>query len=185
MTTRRRNPRTAFTLIELVASAVLTAMMMAGLLGVVWSAVRDTNQLRQSETSQFPATLLIDQMRTDFLNARGMAIDSSGLTLHGFLGRDPKTRQPSMTPGTVRYEIRRAIGRGVLMRSTSTDSGEPVWFGLSALRIEPLSESDPEDELLPEPETGGLPEVPLSFRITMVGNQGQILWREVIHHHES
>jgi type II secretory pathway pseudopilin PulG len=185
MTTRRRSPRTAFTLIELVASAVLTAMMMAGLLSVVWSTVRDTNQLRQSETSRFPATLLIDQMRTDFMNARGMAIDSSGVTLHGFLGCDPTTRQPLMTPGLVRYEIRRAVGRSVLMRSTSAGLTEPAWFGLSALRIDPLSESDPENDLLPEPETGGLPEVPLSFRITMVGDQGQILWREVIHHHES
>lgn len=185
MSRRLRNPRSAFTLIELVASAVLTAMMMAGLLSVVWSAVRDTNQLRQSETSRFPTTALVEQMRTDFINARGMAIDSTGVTLHGFLGRDSKTRQPLMTPGRVRYEIRRAIGRSVLIRSTGIGPGEPVWFGLSALRIEPLSQSDPENELLPEPETGGWPEVPLSFRITMIGDQGQLLWREVIHHHES
>ena len=42
-----------------------------------------------------------------------------------------------------------------------------------------------ENEVLPEPATGGLPEMPLSFRITMWGDQGQILWREVIYHHES
>ncbi len=185
MTTRRPNSRTAFTLIELVASAVLTAMMMAGLLSIVWSAVRDSNQLRNAQTSRFPVTHLIDQMRTDFLNARGMAIDSRGVTLHGFLSRDPKTRQPLMTPGRVRYEIRDAAGRLVLTRTSATGSAEPAWFGLAALRIEPLSESDPDSGLLPEPETGGLPEVPLSFRVTMISDQGQILWREVIHHHES
>ena len=185
MTTRRPTSRTAFTLIELVASAVLTAMMMAGLLSIVWSAVRDSNRLRNAQTSRFPVTHLIDQMRTDFLNARGMAIDSSGVTLHGFLSRDPKTQQSLMTPGHVRYEIRIAAGRRVLTRSTARGSTEPAWFGLAALRIEPLSESDPESGLLPEPETGGLPEMPLSFRVTMIGDRGEILWREVIHHHES
>lgn len=185
MNTRYRHRRAAFTLIELVASAVLTAMLMAGLLSVVWSAARDTNQLRRTESSRFPATLLINQMRTEFINARGMAIDSSGVTLSGLIGQDPKTRQPTMTPGLVRYEIRRAIGRNVLWRSSNTAAGEPAWIGVSALRIEPLSEADAENESLPEPATGGMPELPLSFRITMLGDQGQVLWREVIHHHES
>ena len=91
MTTRRRNRREAFTLIELVASAVLAAMMTAALLSIVWSALRESSQLRRSATSRFPVTQLADQMRHDFHNARAMAIDSSGVTLHGFLGRDPQT----------------------------------------------------------------------------------------------
>jgi type II secretory pathway pseudopilin PulG len=185
MRNQRRHHRQAFTLIELVASAVLTAMMMAALMGVVWSAVREQNQLRQSETSRFPTTHLIDRVRSDFQNARGMAIDSRGATLHGFLGRDPKTLQPLLVPGRVRYAIGRIGGRGVLTRTVSGNSPEPVWFGFSAFQIEPLAVSDPENEVLPEPETGGLPEVPQSFRVTMIGDQGQILWREVIHHHGS
>lgn len=181
----RRQTRTAFTLIELVASAVLTAMMMAGLLSIVWSAVRDSNRLRDSAASRFPATHLIDQMRTDFQNARGMSVDASGVTLHGFLGRDPKTNQPLMTLGRVRYETGRALGRNVLLRRDNPKSAEPAWFGVSNLLVEPLSELDTEDELPPEPEAGGLPPVPLSFRVTIVGDQGQVVWSEVIHHHDT
>jgi type II secretory pathway pseudopilin PulG len=184
MRARRPIRRSGFTLIELVASAVLASMMMVGLLSVVWSAVRESNQLRQTETSRFPVTRLVEQMRSDFQNARGMAVDATGVTLHGFLGRDPRTLQPLLIPGHVRYEARRAAGRSILTRTAAGTSAEPVWYGFSALRIEPLAESDPEDEALPVPETGGLPEVPLSFRVVMVGDQGQILWREVIHHHE-
>ena len=182
---QRGSHRSAFTLIELVASAVLAAMMMAALLSVVWSAVRESNQLRQSEINDFPVTLLVEQIRVDFQNARGMAIDPSGVTLHGYLGRDARTLQPLLIPGRVRYEVRSIGGRGVLTRSGNGVSTEPVWYGFSAMRVDPLAESDPENESLPEPETGGLPEVPLSFRVTMLGDRGQILWREVIHHHES
>ena len=103
-------------------------MMMAALLSVVWSAVRELNQLRQSETSRFPVTRLVEQIRTDFQNARGMAIESSGVTLHGFPGRDPRTLQPLLIPGRVRYEVRSVGGRGVLTRSVNGNSTEPVWF---------------------------------------------------------
>ena len=33
-------------------------------------------------------------------------------------------------------------------------------------------------------ETGGLPEIPESFRITVRSDDGAIIWREVIQHHE-
>ena len=45
----KHRQRHAFTLIELVASAVLTAILMVTLMGVVWSAVRESSQLAQSQ----------------------------------------------------------------------------------------------------------------------------------------
>ena len=45
------------------------------------------------------------------------------------------------------------------------------------------SYADAEDALLEDPMAGGLPPVPGSFRVTMTGDQGHVLWREVIHHH--
>lgn len=179
-----RNDRNAFTLIELVASAVLTVMMMAGLLGIVWSTVRESNELRQSAISRFPVTHLAEQLRIDFHNAQGMSIDSGGVTLHGFLGRDPETLQPMLVPDSVRYEVRRAAGRSVLTRISNLTGTDPVWFGFGSLRVQPLAESDPEGDLLPAAESGGLPEAPLSFRVVMQADDGQILWREVIHHHD-
>lgn len=184
MSNQGNSRRPGFTLIELVASAVLTSMMMVALMSIVWSAVRESKQLRESATSDFPVTHLIDQMRSDFHNARGMAVDSRGVTLHGFIGRDPATRMQQLVPGRVRYELRRVGERSILVRAAAGDVTEAVWHGMSAIRIDAIAEPDPENDLLAAPESGGLPEMPLSFRVTLVGDRRQLLWREVIHHHD-
>ncbi len=57
-----RRRRRAFTLIELVASAVLAAMMMIALVNVIWSAARDTRQLRDEQLTRASVTLLIDRL---------------------------------------------------------------------------------------------------------------------------
>ncbi len=178
--------RSGFTLIELVASAVLAAMMTAALFRVVWSTVRETHQLRQSETTRWPSGVLVEQMRRDFQNARGMLVTRSGVVLHGFLDHDRSTRSSTLRIGTAQYLTIDHHGRTILMRSV-TGSGEtlrePVWFGFGALQIEPLETNSEEDALLDDPASGGLPAVPGSFRVTMVADNGQTLWREVIHHH--
>jgi hypothetical protein len=185
MNRQQARRRAAFTLIELVASAVLAAMMMAALLSIVWSAIRESNQLRASSAGRFPFTLLADQLRCDFHNARGMLVDPGGITLHGFLARDPNTRQPLLVPGRVRYEVRTVGNRRLLTRRFNASSAEPLWMAVSSFEVEPLADLDPEEAPRPLPETGGLPELPLVFRVTLRGDQGRVLWQEVIHHHES
>ena len=109
--------RNAFTLIELLASAVLTAMMMAGLMGITWSAVRESNQLRVAERQRCSTAILRDQMRYDFQNARGMAVTPAEVVLHGFLGDD-------QLPGRVVYS-RVTNGRtGVLMRTDARSQSD-------------------------------------------------------------
>jgi hypothetical protein len=157
--------------------------MMVALTQVVWSSAREAGQLRRATSSRFPITQLAQQMRIDFANARGMVVDSQGVTLHGFLGADPSTQRPLLTPSRVRYEIAKIGQDNVLIRSTATWR-EPVWLGIQSLRIEPLEQLDRESGNLPAPESGGLPAVPSRFRISMIGDDGQPLWREVIHHGE-
>jgi type II secretory pathway pseudopilin PulG len=179
----RQHRRSAFTLIELVASALLTALMMSVIMGVIWSSVRESNRLRHNAVSRFPVTQLTDRFRTDFQNSRGMAIDGSGITLHGFLARNAVTGQPLLAPARVRYEIRNLSGRRVLTRATTGGRTNPIWVGCAALQIEPLLVADEGSELLADPETGGLPAIPASFRVTMLSDDNRVLWREVIHHH--
>ena len=177
--------RTAFTLIELIASAALASLMMAGIFTVTWSALRESRQLERSTVSDFPPTKLIEQLRVDLQHARGMRIEPAGLTLHGFVARDPITKRPVLAPGRVQYKIKRVAGQRLLTRSYDGQRWEPLWFGFGRLLIEPLNQSEPGDDSIPQPETGGLPEVPLSFRVTMTNADGKQLWQEVIHHHES
>ena len=181
----RPKHRNAFTLIELVASAVLASMLMAGILSITWSALRESKQLQRTATHDFPPSQLIEQIRLDLQNARGMRIDSAGITLHGFVGRDPATQRPNLTLGQVRYESKDVNGHRVLSRSSDGNRWEPLWFGFGSLTIESLEEVDPDNEILPQAEAGGLPEVSARFRITMTNDQKELLWQEVIHHHDS
>lgn len=181
MSRRRRG----FTLIELIASIVLASMMMAALMNIVWSVLREMNRMQAAETNRFPVTILADQLRHDFLNARGVMADANGMTLHGYLDRDPKTDQASMLAGRVRYEIVASRDSRVLVRRVidkNKGKSEPVWNGVGTLGFEAIVQSQPGDLLLGA-ETGGLPPAPGRFRVTMTGADGQILWREVIHHH--
>ncbi len=180
-------PRQAFTLIELVASAVLAAMMMVALMNVVWSATRDARQLQDAELARSSVTLLADRLRADFQNARGITTQGGVITLHGYLSEHPNTLDPTHLPATVQYLSAQGGTRRLLIRRAVSPSGsksEPVWIGFGSLRIEPLSEPDPDDKLAPDPAAGGLPAMPASLRVTLSGSDGQILWREVLHHHE-
>ncbi len=172
----RQSRRAAFTLIEMVASAVLTSLMMTGLMSIIWATVRESRQLQIAGVDRFTITILADQMRTDFQNCRGIGIAPDGVLLHGFLG-------PGSTPGRIAYEIRRVKNRSVLTR-TDHHSLELAWFGANRFVIEPLSTADGED-IAPLPETGGLPEAPPSFRVTLMSESGRVLFREVVHHHDS
>ena len=181
-----KRPDLGFTLIELVASLVLASMMMVALINVVWSALREMNQMQRAEANRFPVTILADQMRHDFINARGVLADPRGVTLHGYLGRDGKTDQATMMAGQVRYELAPGPERSSLVRK-SVSVGEPkrsqcVWYGVRGISFESFETAEPGDLMLGA-ETGGLPPAPTRFRITVTGFDGKILWREVIHHH--
>lgn len=182
-----KSRRNAFTLIELIASIVLASMMMVALMNIVWSVLREMKHVQAAEANRFPVTILADQLRHDFTNARGIIADAQGVTLHGYLDRDPETDQLTLLAGRVRYELARSRQTGILVRRVVTAAGtrsEPVWHGVRSIQFQPLIQAETGDELLGA-ETGGLPPAPSRFRITMLGTDGQILWREVIHHHAS
>lgn len=175
----RCRTKTGFTLIELVASAVLTTLLMTALVNVVWSSLRESRRLKEQAVSGFSVSYLTQQLRMDFQNARGMAIASDGIALHGFVGGGQ-----AQLPGAIQYRIRNSNGRRVLGRISDANGFDPLWIGIGGFQIEPLELSDPEDDLLPSPALGGLPEIPAKFRVTLLGERNQVLWREVIHHHE-
>ena len=179
--------RQAFTLIELVASAVLAAMMMIALMNVVWSATRDARMLQQADAARASISLLADRLRTDFQNARGITIGNNGVILRGYLSEDPKTSDATLLPATVQYQIVNLRAHQLLLRTISGPGGsknEPVWLGIGSMQIEPLSEVDAEDMLQPDPAAGGLAPMPTSLRVTLTNHDGHLLWREVLHHHE-
>ena len=182
-----RRQRNGFTLIELIASVMLAAMMMAALMNITWSVFQEMRRMKAAEASRFPITILADQMRRDLLNARGIQVDPSGITLHGYLDRDAKTDQPSLLPGRVQYQVVDSRRSRQLVRRVVGESktqSELVWQGVGKIEFESMMELEKGDVIVGS-ETGGLPPAPGRFRVTMTGADGQVLWREVIHHHAS
>jgi prepilin-type N-terminal cleavage/methylation domain-containing protein len=182
---RNRPQQAGFTLIELVASAVLTSIMMTAIVGIVWSTLKQTQQLKRNETQQVSAVTLAGQLRIDLQNARGMQIEPNGITLHGFLARDNTSRNISLRVGRVRYALRKVNNKRMLARRSDGGPWEPLWIDFGAISIDPLSFREADDDDLPMAETGGLTEIPESFRITVRSDNGTIIWREVIQHHEN
>ncbi|MFK8113468.1 MAG: type II secretion system protein J, partial [Rubripirellula sp.] len=131
-----------FTLIELIASAVLTAILMTALLNVVWSVSRESSRLRASETTHFPVTQLAQQLRLDFQNARGMVVQAGGVTLHGFVGA-----QTQLIPGRVQYATQRVAGRQLLICRRGKEPADPVWIDFGGLIVEPLESDESDDGL--------------------------------------
>ena len=114
-----------------------------------------------------------------------MQVDPNGITLHGFLARDSGSRNLSLRAGRVRYALRKVNNKRMLARTSDGGTWEPLWINFGAISIDPLSFREADDEDLPMAETGGLPEIPESFRITVRSDDGAIIWREVIQHHEN
>ncbi len=176
--------RIGFTLIELIASAVLAAMMMVGLMSIVWSASRDLRQYRTSETTTFPTTLMAERLREDFQNSRGMQWNRDEVLLHGFVARNPSTGDSIWREGRVRYRLANTASGRILVRQQMGRPAEPMWVGVGTLRIESLDQLSPEDALASLPEAGGLPATPTVFRVLLLDPRGRSLLREVIHHGE-
>jgi hypothetical protein len=172
-------------LIELVAAAVLAAMMTAALTGILGSAVRESIDLRRADLQRTSPRQLIALIRRDLINARGIRVAADGIQLHGFLDEDPDSGEPTGLPARVIYR-RTGAGQMLLTRGTVGPSGmrrKPLWLGVGALTIESLEETTAEDALLVDSAAGGLPPVPGRFLVTLRDDRGQPLWREVIHHH--
>ena len=114
-----------------------------------------------------------------------MQITPDGITLHGFLARDNASRSTSLRAGRVRYALRKVNNRRMLASKSDGGPWEPLWIDFGAISIEPLSFREADDENLPLAETGGLPEIPESLRITVRSDDGTIIWREIVQHHEN
>lgn len=104
--TLRRTHSSAFTLIEMVASLALAAMLMVALLNVIVSTAHAQNQLRSSGThDRQVADLAIDLLRHDLMHARMIRSEPNELHLRARSGLDPATGEPTHRPVQIAYEL--------------------------------------------------------------------------------
>ena len=171
--------RSGFTLIELVASVVLTAMISVALVNIVWSTLQQTTQLKKQERNHWPVTLLVEQLRRDFQNAQSIAVVDDKLRIEGYVAQDPISGQGLLQAGIVEYVIVPTGSGSVWVRKQvdTTSVAEPVWYGFGAVRVVPVVSADQESNSL-----DGAVAVPKVFQVILTNDQQQVIWQEVIHH---
>ena len=170
--------RSAYTLIELLAASVLTAILLAGVLLALRASLVETRTADLWDARLPGAQLLREQMRRDVGNATGAAMGAGSLTLFGPLATDA-AGQPTLRPATVTYAIRPISGRGVLIREERgrRTRREAVWVGCSQLTAASMVvEAAPPRAA----DTGGLPPISDAVRMLLTGADGQTLIDETI-----
>ncbi len=150
--------RRGFSLIEMLAAAALSAVLMIGLMAVIASVGRTRRAFAaQTEQSAWSAGVA-DLLRFDLRNAQTVKAGPNALTLTGTGALDARTLAPSHRPVRVEYALRTAAGRSWLVRrqtdldvlSNANAWSEAVCPGVAAFAV----------QLLPDPVPAGAPKPP-------------------------
>ena len=108
--------RRGFTLIEILATTALAALLLLAGFRAIASLGRARAALAAQEARRTYAPEVVDLLRLDLSNARYMKARAGELTLTGYCGLDATTLEPTHRPATVRYHLARAGGRSWLLR---------------------------------------------------------------------
>ena len=117
--------RRGFTLVEILATIALAALLLLAGFRAVASLGRQRAMLARQEAARTYVPELADLLRLDLSNARYMKAAPNELTLTGYCGLDADTLDPNHRPVTVRYHLARAGGRGRVVRE-QTDLDVPT-----------------------------------------------------------
>jgi len=191
---RQHSVPRAFTLIELLVSSVLAAMLMLAIVGLL----RVTNahsKAAERILRRHPATtILTDQIRRDFVNARHIEIRPQRVRLFGYTAQDWSTRRPTFRPAEVTYAIaahrlgstlvRQEIQRNKFVGKRSRT--DLLWMGAAAIEVvrfdEPSHAAEGED-IAPSPP--GMSPIPARLFVAIYDRDGEPLCTEEIFHHHA
>ena len=174
-----------FTLIEVLVATVIGAILVVAVLGVLRNLMRKENMRQLAITS-----ILAEQLRRDFSNARYFRRTASGVEISG-----PVTRSDTggflWAQGSVAFEIRRinsAEGQtDVLTRRDSSPREPPIrqaeellWLGVGAIRVDSFVLDESDLPILPQAKAQGWQPLASSFELSLFDEQGSLWHRESI-----
>ncbi len=141
-----RTRQSGFTLVEILAATVLSALLVVTLLMVVASLGRERTAIAKRAAAQTPPGL-VDLLRWDLLSARSVRTKDGVMTLTGFGSLDRRTLAPvSHRPVDVVYEVRELGGESWLVRRQVEKGQRPVaelvCAGVRAIKAAPLAVID-------------------------------------------
>lgn len=179
-TTAHERPFRGFTLIEVMLTTALTAVILIAVLGVTASLGRSQKALARHADQEQGHGEIVELLRRDLAQAQEARFSQGGVEIIGFGALDPATLEPSQRPATIVYRlVSDRDGSWVVREQTLLDQskGSPwreiVGWGVRAFEIEPvLSEGAAEP-------TSAASVVPQEVRIEMQWASGPPL-QEVI-----
>lgn len=118
--------RRGFTLIEILATTALAALLLLAGFKVIASFGRARTTLARQEAARSYVPEVADLLRLDLANARYMKARPNELTLTGYCGLDPDTLDPNHRPVTVRYHLAGTGGGGGRLVREQTDLDVPT-----------------------------------------------------------
>ena len=138
--------RRGFSLIEMLAAAALSAVLMIGLLAVVSSVGRTRRAFAERQEQSGWSAGVADLIRFDVRNARTITAAANRLTLTGTGALDAATLVPTHRPVRVEYSLQQAAGQSWLVRrqtdldvqSNRNSWSDAVCPGVAAFAAEPL-----------------------------------------------
>ncbi|MCR9293816.1 MAG: prepilin-type N-terminal cleavage/methylation domain-containing protein [bacterium] len=130
--------RRAFTLIEVLVACVLSAVLLAALVGIFRALLLESRDTGSTAISPIAAA----RIQTDLLNATAYRFESGILDLAGPIALDPYDHQPLWQEARVRYRVHNSSQGGILIREQEIGSGplairsaSPMWVGIRALEL--------------------------------------------------
>lgn len=176
----RREPIAGFTLVELMAALVLSALLTTAVIGVLKGMVQQRKLLPESHWADGWKLQLKETLHADFAHARRMHSDSQRVILLGYGSRDAANGAVTHRPVEVTYEIEAVAGRAWLTRteqfvgSQAAPVRELVAHGIARLRVTRMEDEDePEEEL--ESEASSFYAVPSRLRCRLLDGDGKVV----------
>lgn len=172
-----------FTLIEVLVATVIGAILVVAVLGVL------RNLLRKENMPQLPiSSILAEQLRRDFSNARYFRRTARGVEISGPVSRSA-AGDLLWTPGSVAFEVRRVSEgeTGVLTRRDSSPSesrsrraGELLWLGVGGIQVDSFVLDESDLPISPQAKAQGWQPLASSFELSLYDDRGNLWHRESI-----
>lgn len=186
---RRRLAPHAFTLIELLASTLLSAMLMLVIVGLMRTTTAQSKAARHALQSNPPTSILADQIRRDFVNAKHIEIRPNRVRVAGYMAQDVRTGRQTFRPAEVTYAIMSNRQTTWLVRQETQFNAtigkrsrlEVAWSEVDGLTVVSLDDAEGESAVAPP----GMKPMPSHLIFTIHKRDGQTVLREDIFHHHT
>lgn len=126
-----------FTLFEMLAASVLSAMLVMAVLSVVASLNRSQRLMADQVETAWRADGLVQALRCDLTHAERISQQRGLLRIEGLCALDPQTLAPIHEPAIVEYQLRQSQNYSYLLRRQRSPRQEPTeaWSELVASSV--------------------------------------------------